>query len=62
MKSGHVSVAYVRDLRGDIEREKAEIGVLLLLGDATKPMMTEAAAAGFHKCLASGDNYPRLQF
>jgi site-specific DNA-methyltransferase (adenine-specific) len=30
VKSGHVSVRDVRDLRGVIERKKAEIGVLLI--------------------------------
>ena len=36
----------IRDLRGVIEREKAEIGVFLTLTEPTKPMVTEAAGAG----------------
>jgi site-specific DNA-methyltransferase (adenine-specific) len=59
VKSGHVSVKDVRDLRGVIEREKAEIGVVITLEDATKPMRTEAAAAGFYK--SPWGNHPRLQ-
>lgn len=59
VKSGHVSVKDVRDLRGVIEREKAEIGVLITLEEATKPMCTEAAAAGFYK--SPWGNHPRLQ-
>lgn len=59
VKSGHVSVKDVRDLRGVIEREKAEIGALLTLEDATKPMLTEAAAAGFYK--SPFGSHPRLQ-
>src|SRR5713226_659754 len=59
VKSGHVSVKDVRDLRGVIEREKAEIGVLISLEEATKPMRTEAAAAGFYK--SPWGNHPRLQ-
>lgn len=59
VKSGHVSVKDVRDLRGVIEREKAEIGVLLTLEDATKPMLTEAASAGFYK--SPWGSHPRLQ-
>src|SRR5579859_987722 len=59
VKSGHVSVKDVRDLRGVIEREKAEIGVLITLEDATKPMRTEATAAGFYK--SPWGNHPRLQ-
>lgn len=66
VKSGHVSVKDVRDLRGVIEREKAEIGVLITLEDATKPMRTEAATAGIYKSPwgkrdSEGLHYPRLQ-
>lgn len=59
VKSGHVNVAHVRDLRGVIEREKAEIGVLITLDDASKPMRTEATSAGFYK--SPWGNHPRLQ-
>jgi DNA modification methylase len=59
VKSGHVTVRDVRDLRGVIEREKAEIGVLITLEEATKPMRMEAAAAGFYK--SPWGNHPRLQ-
>lgn len=66
VKSGHVNVAQIRDLRGVIEREKAEIGVLITLEDATKPMRAEAAAAGIYKSPwgkrdAEDLHYPRLQ-
>ena len=59
-----VSVKDVRDLRGVIERERAEIGVLLSLEEPTKPMRTEAASAGFYKQPVvgqGGQQYPRLQ-
>lgn len=49
VKSGHVSVKDIRDLRGVIERDKGQIGVLLTLAEPTKPMESEAAAAGFYK-------------
>ena len=29
MKAGHTSVAHLRDLRGVLERERAEIGVMI---------------------------------
>jgi DNA modification methylase len=48
VKAGHVQAAYVRDLRGVIEREKAEIGVLISMEPPTKPMLKEAAEAGFY--------------
>src|SRR5206468_11208268 len=49
VKAGKLTVSHLRDLRGVVEREKAEIGVLLCLEDPTKPMRTEAAGAGFYK-------------
>ncbi len=49
VKAGHVTVSHLRDLRGVIEREKAEIGVLLCMEEPTGPMRKEAANAGFYK-------------
>lgn len=47
VKAGdNVGVAMIRDLRGVIERENAEIGIFLTLTEPTKPMVAEAAAAG----------------
>lgn len=47
VKAGdNVGVAMIRDLRGVIERENAEIGIFLTLTEPTKPMIVEAAAAG----------------
>jgi DNA modification methylase len=63
VKAGHVQVAHVRDLRGTIEREKAEIGVLISLEKPTRPMLQEAVEAGFYrneKTLERGD-FPRIQ-
>jgi site-specific DNA-methyltransferase (adenine-specific) len=59
VKAGHVNVSQLRDLRGVIDREKAEIGVMLCLEDVTKPMRTEAASAGFYK--SPWGSHPRLQ-
>jgi site-specific DNA-methyltransferase (adenine-specific) len=50
VKAGqNVSVQMIRDLRGVIEREKAAIGVFLTLTPPTRPMVSEAAAAGVHE-------------
>ncbi len=47
VKAGdNVGVSMIRDLRGVIERERAEIGIFLTLTPPTKPMVSEAAAAG----------------
>ena len=55
-----MDVSQVRDLRGVVEREKAQIGVLISLHEPTRPMHTEAAAAG-HYMTGWDDLYPRLQ-
>lgn len=50
----------VRDLRGTIEREGAEIGVLISIAEPTKNMREDAAAAGFYTS-AMGSKHPRIQ-
>lgn len=60
VKSGKTDVSHVRDLRGVIDREKAQIGVLLTMQDSTGPMRTEAASAGFYAS-PWGTKHPRLQ-
>jgi hypothetical protein len=60
VKSGHVSVAHIRDLRGVIEREPAEIGVLITLNPPTKPMRVEAKEAGSYES-PWGTSHPRIQ-
>ncbi len=61
VKAGHTGVAHLRDLRGVVDREKAEIGVLLTMQEPTQPMRTEAASAGFYHSPGWNRNYPRLQ-
>ncbi len=61
VKAGHVQSAYVRDLRGTIDREDAQIGVLISMETPTKPMLKEAAEAGFYKSPGLQDKYPRIQ-
>ncbi|MFP5204033.1 MAG: site-specific DNA-methyltransferase [Acidobacteriota bacterium] len=60
VKAGHVTVPQIRDLRGVLEREKAEIGVFLTFEEPTKPMTREAAEAGFYSS-SDGSKWPRLQ-
>lgn len=54
VKSGKTGVAHVRDLRGVIEREQAEIGVLITMRKPTAAMHSEAAAAGFYRSGSEG--------
>jgi hypothetical protein len=56
----HVDVSMIRDLAHVIEREKAEIGLFVTLAQPSKPMQTEAVAAGFYRN-PQGKNYPKLQ-
>ncbi|MDD3579829.1 MAG: DNA methyltransferase [Desulfobacca sp.] len=62
VKSGNVTVSQLRDLKGVMEREKAVIGVFITLKEPTKPMLQEAAAAGFYEPeYFPGRQFPRLQ-
>lgn len=47
VRSGHLKLNDLRDLRGVVQREAAQIGVLISLQTPTRPMRTEAASAGF---------------
>lgn len=59
VKAGKVQVSHVRDLVGVLERESAQIGVLISLNAPTGPMRKEAASSGFYQAL--GHSYPRVQ-
>jgi site-specific DNA-methyltransferase (adenine-specific) len=62
VKSGHVTVSQIRDLKGVIEREKAAIGAFITLTEPTAPMIKEAAAAGFYEPeFFPGQQFPRVQ-
>lgn len=61
MKGGKASVGQVRDLRGVLDREKAAIGILITLQPPTKPILTEAASAGFYERKFNQEQFPRLQ-
>jgi len=61
VKGGHVEHSHVRDLRGVLDREQAEIGVLITLEEPSKPMLKEAASAGFYKSPAFDQTFPRIQ-
>ena len=58
VKSGHVQRNIIATLKGDMEREKAELGLLVTLEPPTGPMVQEAAAAGFYV----PEHFPDRQF
>lgn len=62
VKAGdNVGVAMIRDLRGVIEREGAQIGVFLTLTEPSRPMITEAAGAGQYILPGTEISVPRIQ-
>jgi DNA modification methylase len=61
VKSGGVSSSMIRDLKGTIEREGAEIGMFITLEEPSKPMLLEASTAGVYTSPISGKDYPRIQ-
>ncbi|MCX7046498.1 MAG: DNA methyltransferase [Candidatus Sumerlaeota bacterium] len=62
VKAGqNISVRDVRDLRGVIEREEADIGILISLIEPSKPMRSEAADSGFYHSPGWHKDYPRIQ-
>ena len=61
VKSGHVNPGQIRDLRGVVEREQAQIGVFITLSKPTRGMIKEAVSAGFYKSLGWGKDYSKIQ-
>ncbi len=62
VKGGHVEHSHIRDLRGVLDREEAQIGVLITLEQPSKPMLREAASAGFYTSSSIADSaFPRIQ-
>ncbi len=62
VKSGNVGVSQVRDLKGVLEREKAQVGLFITLKEPTRPMLGEAVAAGVYEPEQfPGHRSPRLQ-
>lgn len=60
VKAGGVTVSQVRDLRGVLDREKAEIGVFLCFEEPTRQMKHEASEGGLYKSY-DRTTYPRIQ-
>ena len=62
VKSGHVQRGIIATLKGDMEREQAEMGLLVTLEPPTEPMRQEALAAGFYVPELFPDRrFPRVQ-
>lgn len=56
----NINASMIRDLRGTMETNKADIGLFVTLTTPTKPMIKEAAASGFYKA-GNGRYYAKIQ-
>ncbi len=62
VKSGNVTRNQIATLKGDMDREKAEIGLFVTLQKPTGPMLSEAASGGLYTPEHfPGTEYPRVQ-
>lgn len=59
VKAGKTGRKHVHELRGVMEREGADIGVLISMQEPTRPMREEAASAGMFE--SPWGTHPRLQ-
>lgn len=60
VKAGdHIGPQFVRELRGVVDREKAEMGILVCVKEPTLEMKREAGQLGWFKSLSG--SFPRLQ-
>ena len=61
VKGGKLKPDDLRALRGVVQREKADIGVLITLNEPTKRMTAEAASGDFYHSDGTSKDYPALQ-
>lgn len=61
VKSGGVGRGDVAKLKGDMEREKAQVAILITLEEPTAPMRAEAKKAGLYTHVFTGLTYDRVQ-
>lgn len=61
VKAGQVHSSHIRDLNGVLEREKAEMGVLISMEQPTRNMIKEASASDLYEAEALGKKFPKIQ-
>lgn len=59
VKAGKLHATYLRDLVGVVQREQAQLGVLISFHEPTQPMRQEAASAGFYQ--SPWGTHPKIQ-
>jgi hypothetical protein len=61
VKAGQVHSSHIRDLNGVLEREKAEMGVMISMEEPTRNMVKEASASDLYESDAIGKKFPKIQ-
>ena len=56
----NINVGMIRDLKGVLDREKAQLGLFVTLTSPTHPMLKEAVTGGYYESPHFGQ-YPRIQ-
>jgi site-specific DNA-methyltransferase (adenine-specific) len=59
VKGGKLKATFVRELQGAVARDRAPMGVLIVLNAPTKQMIRDAASSGFYRC--SAGTFPKIQ-
>jgi DNA modification methylase len=59
VKGGKIKPAFVRELQGAVDGQRAVMGVLLTLNEPSKQMISDAAKYSFYHC--SQGSFPRIQ-
>lgn len=61
VKSGHVKSGDIRDLKGVLDRENAQLGIFITFEEPTSEMQTEALSSGYYHSQVWERDYPRIQ-
>ena len=61
VKSGGANRGTIATLKGDMQREKAELALLITMDEPTKPMILEAKNAGAYEHALMGRSYDRIR-
>ncbi len=61
VKSGGANRGTIATLKGDMQRERAELATLITMDEPTKPMLQEAKNAGVYEHALMGRTYDRIR-
>lgn len=61
VKSGGANRGTIASLKGDMQREKAELALLITMDEPTKPMISEAKSVGVYEHALMGRSYDRIR-